>query len=595
MYPKRAITDTLVQSFFEDIRWSGLELDQALFSKAYKDWWNQAPVQGLERVLFGILLLRVCCIGSAFLQSGTSTNEQILAIGIPKVATHCDKLANRIQDLIQGLPGTKSPICVQIIYLDAFYHLIQGQLETAWYTLSSAIRIVQYIGVNVNPQGAQNKEKLRSEIQSHHFMILNVLIMDSILCFFLDRPPTVSEKCFIELQSAGVVYQINPSLESEPGPYNERILQAKLWHLWTAMKEDGGTSSKSKSIPAQVEQRYRRLRRSFIDQLPNAFNLDHPDKQWDYQNLMLKYQRGWLHINILMVQCGILQDSLLLDHAELACMSHGDRSMTHQHVKLLASSTSALREALSSLHSLSGSTKGAISILRPFVTRSAILAGLSFITIRGMHAGSRSSRSWPDYHSEDAISLEACKSHIQETLTLFMASQGVPSAENEMKSLQAILGRIEDLSAGGEDFNGMRNDLNLQQFFEPSLIGGALGSLSKSPDFPLLASSDFFDSIATFTGPPSMNGFQGAQNNDMWNSNYLSIFFDATDSKKPVQGAAMALNLDRPTPFNMPMFDIGTGDSTSSTGEYHWEGNIESIALDTTREGLLNDNANLFN
>jgi hypothetical protein len=167
--------------------------------------------------------------------------------------------------------------------------------------------------------------------------------------------------------------------------------------------------------------------------------------------------------------------------------------------------------------------------------------------------------------------------------------------ENEMKSLQAILGRIEDLSAGCVDFNFMRNDLNPQHFFEQSLIGGALGSQSKSPDFPLLASSDFLDSIATFTGPPSMNGFQGAQNNDMRNSNYLSMFFDATGSSKPVQGAAMALNLDRSTPFNMQMFDIGTGDSTPSTGEHHWESNIGSIALDTTREGLLNDNANLFN
>jgi hypothetical protein len=347
------------------------------------------------------------------------------------------------------------------------------------------------------------------------------------------------------------------------------------------MKEDGGTSSKSKSIPAQVEQRYRRLRRSFIDQLPNAFNLNHPDKQWDHQNLMLKYQREWLHVNILMVQCDILQDSLLLDRAELAGMTQGERSMTHQHVNLLASSTSALREILPDLYSLSGSTKGAISILRPFFTRSALLAGLSFIVIRSMHAGSRSSRSWPDYHSEDAMSLEACKSHIQETLNLLMASQGVPSAENEMKSLQAILERIEDLSAGGVDLNVMGNELSPQQFFGQSFIGGALSSLSKSP--------------VTFTGPPPTNGFQCAQNNDMRDSNYPSIFFDATGTTEPVQGAAVELNLDRTTPSNMPMFDIGTGESTPSTGEHHWESIIGSIGLNNSWEGFLYENANVIN
>ncbi|KAF2127852.1 hypothetical protein P153DRAFT_423864 [Dothidotthia symphoricarpi CBS 119687] len=527
-YPRRSITDTLVQSFFEDIRRSGQQLDQALFSESYKEWWNQAPVQGLEQVMFGILLLRVCCIGSAFLQSGTSMNKQILAIGISEVSTHCDKLANRIQDLIQGMPGTKSTIYVQIIYLDAVYHSIQGHIETAWYKLSSAIRIVQHIGVNVNPQGAQHNGGLKSEIQAHHLMFLDVLIMDSILCFFLDRPPTVSEKRFIDLQSAEVGYHTNPRLESEPSLYTELMLQAKLWQLWTAMKEeDGGATFKSKSIPTQVEQRYRRLKRSFIDQLPNAFNLDHPDKQWDQQNLILKHQREWLHVNILMVQCGILQDSLLLDQAALAGMSQSERSMTHKHVKLLANSTAALREALSSLHSLSGFAKGAIAILQPFATRSAILAGLSFINIRSMHAGSRPSRSWPDYQSEDAISLKACKSHIHETLISLMASQDDPSSANETKSLQAILGRMDDLSARDVNIDVIRNDLTPQQFSDQSLIGGSLG---ESPNFPLLATSDFVDRPASFTSPPSMYEFEEIQNNNMQNNDYLSMFFDITNS-----------------------------------------------------------------
>lgn len=44
--------------------------------------------------------------------------------------------------------------------------------------------------------------------------------------------------------------------------------------------------------------------------------MDQPDKQWDQQNLMLKSQRNWLHANILMVQCDILQDSLSLGHTD---------------------------------------------------------------------------------------------------------------------------------------------------------------------------------------------------------------------------------------------------------------------------------------
>lgn len=569
MYPKRSITDTLAQGFFQDIKWSGQELDQALFSKAYTHWWNQVPVQGLDWVLFAILLLRVCCIGSAFLQSETSTNEQIIAIGTSKVAAHCDQLAHRIQTLIQDLPGTKSVLNVQIIYLEAFYHSIQGQLETAWYTLSNAIRIIQYIGINANPQGVQITEQLSSDAQSRHLVFMNVLIMDSILCFFLDRPPTVTEKHFIELQSVRAFHQNNTNLASELGPCTERILQAKLWQIWTSMKENSG-SRKSKSIPSQVEHRYRRFRESFIDQLPSAFNLDHPDTQWDRENSMLIYQRQWLHVNVLMVQCGILQDSLLLGHAETMGLSEHERSMTNQHVKLLARNTSALREVFSSLYSLSGSTKGATSILRPFVIRSAILAGLSFISIRSMQAGSRSSRSWPDFHSEESISLEACKSHIQETLALLMASSGDSSTENEMRSLQAILARMEDFSAGNVDFDVARNDMNPQQFFEDALIGGA-PTMSKTPDFSLLASSDLLGSIASFTGPPFMG----------------SAFQD-------FQGLAMAFNLDDSTPFTVPMLDIDTEQSTPSTTEHHSESNISSITLDATCDRLLSDTVNIF-
>ena len=588
-YPKRSITDTLVQKFFEDVKWTGQNLDQVLFLNTYNDWWNQAPVQGLERVIFGILLLRVCCIGSAFLQVGTLTNKEILAIGTSKVATHCDQLANRIQELIQGLPVARSSMFAQIIYLNAFYQSIQGQLETAWYTLGSAIRILQLISANVNTYGVQRKEELTSEFQTRHAMFLNVLVLDSALCFFLDRPPTVSEKRFIEFQSAGVNYQTNPSLESEPGPYDERLLQAKLWKLWTAMKEEIETCSKSGSIPAQVEQRYQRLRRSFIDQLPNAFSLDHPDKQWDQQNLMLKYQRDWLHANTLMIQCSILQDSLLLGHTETAEMGHSERSMAYQHVKLLASSTLTLREVLCSIYSIFGFTKGAISILRPYATRSAILAGLSFIITRSMQASSRSSRSWPDHNPEDNLSFEACRSHIQDTLTLLRASQGVPSVESEMKSLQAILARIEQLNTSDAEISMMRNGPSPQQCYEQASIGGAI----RSPDFPL-ASADLLDSITTFNAPQSIHSFPNAQNDDAWDSNYLSMLLSATGPGKPVQSFTTELNLDRSTSFNMPMFDTSTSNSTPSTGEQHWENSIGPIALNTTHEGILNDNGKLF-
>ncbi|KAE8838016.1 hypothetical protein PTNB73_03976 [Pyrenophora teres f. teres] len=588
-YPKRSITDILVQSFFENIKLLDQDLDQVLFSKTYKDWWNEAPVQGLERVLFGILLLRVCCIGLAFLQPGTPRNKEITVIGTSKVATHCDKLASRIQALIQGLLGNKSCIYVHIIHLDALYHTIKGQLETAWYTLSSAVRIVQYMGVNVNSQRSQRKEEFRCEVQAPHFIFLNVLIMDAVLCFFLDRPPTVSKKRFIELQSAGVVHQILPSHESEPGSYDERILQAKLWQLWTAMKEEVETPSNSDSIPAQVEQRYQRLRKSFIDQLPKAFSLVHPDKQWDQRNPMLKYQRNLLHANILMVQCGILQDSLLLGHTDIVEMSQSEKSLTHQHIRLLASSASTLRGVLCCIYSLSGPTKGAISILRPFAIRSAILAGLSFMIIRSMDASNTSSRSWPDYHSEDTISLEACKSHIQDTLTLLTASQGVPSAENEMRSLQAILGRIEELGTINANASVSREETSQQQFYEQSLISGTM----TSPDFSL-ASADLLDGMPTSIASPSMNGFPGFRNDDVWISNYLSTLLDEAGSSKPMQGGAMALNLDRSTPFSMPMFDTSTSNSTPSTRDHHWENNIGSIDRETNCEGLLNDNANLF-
>jgi hypothetical protein len=518
-------------------------------------------------------------------------STEISTIGVSKVATHCDKLANKIQDLIQGLPGTKSYIYVEIIYMNAVYHGIQGDLETAWYTLSSAIRILQYISVSVDSQVAQRKEELSSEIQARRSMFLNVLIMDSILCFFLDRPPTVSEERFIELQSARVVHQILPSSEGKPGPHEERLHQAKLWQLWTAMNEDAATSFKSKPSPSQIERRYHRLRTSFIDQLPETFSLDHShtDKHWNLRDTMLNSQRAWLHANVLIIQCGILQDCLLFGHTEIAGMSQDERSMTHQHVKLLANSTSTLRKVLCNIYNLSGSKKGAISILRPFATRSAILAGLSFIYIRSMYGGSRSSRSWPDCQSEDDSSLEACRSHIKDTLTLLTALQCVPAVESERRCLQDILGKIDNLSASDVNANITRDDLIQQRVYEPSLTGGTI----RSSDFPL-ASADLLGGMTAFNAPPSMNDFQGIHNNETWNNKYFSMLLDATSSGKPTQGVTMALNLDDPTPFNIPMFDTNTSNSTPSTSDQHWENNIGPISHDVTSEGLLNDDVNIF-
>jgi hypothetical protein len=550
------MADTLVNNFFEELNWSSQELDQAWFLETYQDWWSLVPLQGLEWVLFGVLLLRVCCIGSEFSHLGTTMNQDILEIRISKVVTHCDKLAHRIQDLVDSLPGTKSSLYAQITYLNAVYHWIQGRIETAWYTLGNAIRIVQYIGVDLNSQIGQLGKESRSEVKAHHSMCLNLLIIDSTLCFFLDRPPTISEKLLIELQSAGLIYHTASRLESEPDPSDERLILAGLWQHWTALKENIEVSSKSESIPARVEQQYHRLKESFIDQLPNAFSMDHPDKQWDQQNGMLKFQRNWLHANILMVQCDILQGSLSLGHTEITEMGQDERSMAYRHVKLLARHILSLREVLCDIYSVSGSTKGAISVLRPFATRSAILTGLSFITIRSIHADNGRWRSSSGCGPEDILSLEACRSHINNAMALLMALQGAPAVENEVRSLQAILRRIEDLGISHIESNAVPNASCQREFYKESLMGDTL----RSPDF-LRAYAEQFDGVEAFNALQPMNEFQSVENNHLWGSDYHAMSFEM-GLNEPVQGTTTALSLDPSMPLKIPMFDTSTNVAT---------------------------------
>lgn len=283
--------------------------------------------------------------------------------------------------------------------------------------------------------------------------------------------------------------------------------------------------------------------------------MDQSDKQCDQQNLMLKSQRNWLHANILMVQCDILQDSLSLGHTEIAQMSQEERSMTYGHVNLLARTLLALREVLCEIYSVSGSTKGAISILRPFATRSAILAGLSFITLRSIHTDSGRSRSRFDCGQEAAMSLDACRSHINNAMALPMALQGAPSVESDIGSLQAILRRVEDLEISNIKFNAVPNAFGQQEFYKESFAGGVI----KNPD-SLRPYAEHFDGVEAFNAPLPMNEFQSIENNHLWNSNYLPMLLESMGLSEPVQGTTTALYqyLDLSMPLEMPIFDTST-------------------------------------
>jgi hypothetical protein len=199
-----------------------------------------------------------------------------------------------------------------------------------------------------------------------------------------------------------------------------------------------------------------------------------------------------------------------------------------------------------------------------------------------MHTDSGRSRSWPDYGSEDLLSLEACRSHINNAMALLMALQGAPSVENEMRSLQAILSRIEDLGISDIEFSTMSNDSGQQHFYKQSSVGNAI----RSYDFPR-ASAEHSDGVEAFNAPLPMNGFQDMTNNDPWDSGCFSMLFNSTGSK----GATTALYLDRPMPLDMPIFHTSTNAVTHAS---HWESNVGSFAVDLTCQGLLNEDATLY-
>ena len=95
-------------------------------------------------------------------------------------------------------------------------------------------------------------------------------------------------------------------------------------------------------------------------------------------------------------------------------------------------------------------------------------------------------------------------------MALLMAFQGAPMVENEMRSLQAIWRRIEDLGFSNIKSNAAPNASGQQQFYEQSLIGDAM----RNPDFSL-ASVHLFDSVEAFDAPLPMDSFQCVDDNDL--------------------------------------------------------------------------------
>lgn len=122
---------------------------------------------------------------------------------------------------------------------------------------------------------------------------------------------------------------------NEPDAFLERSLQARLAKIWNSILRPAIYRPLAYD-PAAVEEHYDRLCREFLFNLPAAFDLHNPNKEWDLQRPMLARQRQMLRISVFALLCQIYRPVLLLNSAQINSMAQYKRCLVYLPPMLLA-------------------------------------------------------------------------------------------------------------------------------------------------------------------------------------------------------------------------------------------------------------------
>jgi hypothetical protein len=461
LYPKRAILNPLVELFFRDVNWMYEMLHPALFLSRYDKWWGCEPWSTSENLHFGILILRVCACSVQLLPSSmhelVSVSQDVPTnVPLDKIRMHCHDLASRLQRLCEQLRAPTSLIWVQQLFYTACYEKNDGSIKDAWFTLGHAIRGVQDMGLHVEDTRIDKRDMNDLEHDMGRRAFWNLYIWDRFLSLVLDRAPCIVEShCNTELPKMRFP---TPVLgEGAPDVFTERMLQAKLSRLWSSL------NIIIPYDPISAEESYAKLSRSFISQLPRAFDLSAPDTQWDSKLPHLSRQRQTLHIAIHIGVCQIFQPLLSLSAEQVDSMLQYKRDLLVQHREHLVRSAIQALLSVNEMHKLMGGGPRRFFMLGFCTFQAAMLLCLHLLTLdANQHALAvdvvrreqqpLGRRVFQACMTIDATSALTCRQHIEQALSLLRSLQSVNAvARVGVRKLEQVLIKLDMTVPSGQE------------------------------------------------------------------------------------------------------------------------------------------------
>jgi hypothetical protein len=387
LFPKRPILNSLVQFFIQDVNWMYEMMHPTLFLGRYEKWWRTAPGRTAESLHFGILILRICAYSAQFFprtmtEMGAEGENQLLGVSMDKIREHCYSLASRLQRLCSELSGAKSLIWVQQLFYAACFEMNSGNFKKAWFTVGDAVRVLQDLGIHVEEghRGQADLNGIEHDLGRRAFW--NLYIWDRLLSLVLDRAPCIVDShCSTDLPRMRL---LSPGLSAAaPDVFTERILQAKLSKLWFSLcaAKQSGSSSVVGYDALVAEENYEEICRTFISQLPRAFDVRTPDRQWDSKLPALERQRQTLRISIFVVICHLFQPVLHLDTDQMEALPRHKRDLVARHREQLVRGAIEVLASINQLHQLMGDDGSSrFFVVNLFTFEAAMLLALHLLS-----------------------------------------------------------------------------------------------------------------------------------------------------------------------------------------------------------------------
>lgn len=183
--PSRAVTDALVQNFFNETNWIYEMIYPVTFTERYNEWWSRS-CQNLEDLEFAALLLRLCSYSAQFLPSQNYTADTILgtSLHVIRVQCHAAAIALTRSSMVKGTPPSLTRI--HELFFHACYLKNEGEVKESCEFLSEAVDAAQELGLHLDLKKSSGKGPTEYELEIGKRTYWNLWLWDQ----YVHLPPS---------------------------------------------------------------------------------------------------------------------------------------------------------------------------------------------------------------------------------------------------------------------------------------------------------------------------------------------------------------------------------------------------------------------